>query len=362
MGNFLALEETEKKKPYNNTQSGKHTVGRKYKTREAISQSQDTTIYRPPYTEILQKIFPVANKDRFTLPSHLYVKSLLHEGNMNNSCEFARTSSMFDNERISLRTTEAGDNGEIGLTTQGVINNEYELSIKNADDLRKKYIAKLIYANIWQPISDNKEHNSIVIFDWDDTLLPTSFLTPNGIFSDDLFFNENELQKISDLEKSVHDILRMSITKADTYIITNAAPGWVEYSSKRFYPTVYPMLKSLKIVSARGEFEKKHPGNSRQWKIEAFLKMLKNLDTNLVTNLICLGDSIIEMEAAYVLASNFRKAFIKTIKFRESPKPEELNKQLKLVLEKFSEIYSAVKSLVVKVDKNPMRRKSNIKS
>lgn len=45
-----------------------------------------------------------------------------------------------------------------------------------------------------------------------------------------------------------------------------------------------------------------------------------------VTNLIALGDNNIEIEAAYHLAQQFQNAFIKTVKFRESPSIPELTK------------------------------------
>lgn len=231
-------------------------------------------------------------------------------------------------------------------------NNEYELNfLKSGEDLRRSYIAKLIYKKVWQPSVKQKDHNTLIIFDWDDTLLCTSFLTPNGVFTEDTRISDKDLEKIKKLEFCATKILKMAIDRGDTYIITNAAPGWVEYSASRFYPQVYRLLNKVTIVSARGEYEKKHPGDSRQWKIQAFLEMLKNLDTNLVTNLICLGDSIIEMEAAHILASKFSQAYIKTIKFRESPKPEELNKQLTLVIDQFDKIFSAIKNLTIRVEK-----------
>jgi len=114
---------------------------------------------------------------------------------------------------------------------------------------------------------------------------------------------------------------------------------------------VFKLLSQVNIVSARGEYEKKFPGDSRQWKILAFLETLNNLDITLVTNLICLGDSVIEMEAAHILASKFNKAFIKTIKFREAPKPDELIKQLELVNEQFDKIFCGIKNLTIRVEK-----------
>jgi hypothetical protein len=230
--------------------------------------------------------------------------------------------------------------------------NDYELNyIKTGEDIRRSYIAKLIYKKIWQPTIKEKNHNTLIIFDWDDTLLCTSFLTPNGVFTDDIKISEKDMEKIKKLEMSAATILKLAISKGDTYIITNAAPGWVEYSSKKFYPEVSKLLNKVTIVSARGEYEKKFPGDSRQWKIHAFLEMQKALDTNLVTNLLCLGDSVIEMEAAHILASKFSHAYIKTIKFRECPKPEELHKQLNLVIDQFSIIFSAIKNLTIRVEK-----------
>ena len=94
-----------------------------------------------------------------------------------------------------------------------------------------------------------------------------------------------------------------------------------------------------------------YPGNSRQWKIEAFLMIPNTLDTNIVTNIICLGDSLFEMEAGRILASRFTEAFIKTIKFRETPKLDELIKQLKLVCKQFNSIYSSIKNLTIRVER-----------
>jgi len=145
--------------------------------------------------------------------------------------------------------------------------------------------------------------------------------------------------------------LKEAIKRGDTFIITNAAPGWVEYSANLFYPQVVQLLQQITIISARGEYEKQYPKDSRQWKVLAFLETVKNFDTSLVTNLICLGDSLIEIEAAHILASKFNHAFIKTIKFRESPKPEELKKQLCLVKDQFEKIYSMIKNLTIRVER-----------
>ena len=229
---------------------------------------------------------------------------------------------------------------------------DYELNFyRNGNDIRQSYLAKLVSTQIWTPNMKPKQHNSIIIFDWDDTLLPTSFLTPGGIFDENLKISLIESEKISKLEQVILKLLSEAIEKGNVYIITNAGNGWVEYSANRFYPSIMPVLGKIKIISARGLYEKIYPGNSRQWKIEAFLNLKKHVNMKLVTNIICIGDSLFEMEAGRILASKFSEAFIKTIKFREAPQLDELLKQLRLVCVQFGTIYSSIKNLTIRVER-----------
>lgn len=87
-------------------------------------------------------------------------------------------------------------------------------------------------------------HNSIIIYDWEVTLLCTSFLTTNGIFDENVQFTEEENNKMQKLEKKIFSLLSKSISKGDTYIITNSQPGWVEYSAQKFYPSVSSLLSN----------------------------------------------------------------------------------------------------------------------
>jgi hypothetical protein len=155
------------------------------------------------------------------------------------------------------------------------------------------------------------------------------------------------------------NLLKKAIEKGDVYIITNAGPGWVEYSAEKFYPSLKTVLNKITIISARGEYEAESPGDPRKWKKRTFLNLQKKMNTKLVTNIICLGDSTFEMEAGKVLAKKFQQAFVKTVKFRENPKPEELHSQLVLVANQFNSIYAAVKSLTIRVEKK--KANTNVK-
>ena len=78
-----------------------------------------------------------------------------------------------------------------------------------------------------------------------------------------------------------------------------------------YLPKTYHLLINslIKIISARSMFGQEYPGDFAKWKIEAFKIILNTADRDvptplnqLVTNLICIGDSNIEMEAAHSLS------------------------------------------------------------
>lgn len=61
----------------------------------------------------------------------------------------------------------------------------------------------------------------------------------------------------------------------DCTIITNAAKGWVEYSSKKFLPKTNEFIhaKELTVISARSEYGEQFPNEIKKWKVSAFQKL-----------------------------------------------------------------------------------------
>ena len=222
----------------------------------------------------------------------------------------------------------------------------------NAKNIRDKYYNKLITKLEWNPFKKEKIINNLFFFDWDDTLLCTSYLQPTGALID-MEINKRDKDIISDLDSLVSKLLLKTMNIGIVFIVTNGAPGWVELSSTKFYPKTAKILQKIKVVSARGLCERKYPGDMRQWKRVAFkfaLDTLHDINKNIVTNIICLGDSNIEMEASYYLKECFPNAYLKTIKFKESPTHIELQKELKIInIQLDSIINNYNKNLSVKV-------------
>ena len=221
---------------------------------------------------------------------------------------------------------------------------------KNVNKIRLNYYTKLIKNDIWKKRNIKNSYNSLIIFDWDDTLFCTSQIAKNN------YLNQNQISKIQKnkilkLENEVKKILQNSIKNGETYIITNSEPGWVEFSCKKFFPSIIDLLDQINIISARGLYENQCPNDSYMWKMNTFNDIVNLYDQNLLSNIICIGDSFLEIQAGKNLSNQFKNVFIKTIKFKEEPTIDELIMEIKLVNEKFLYIYSAVKNWTINVKK-----------
>ena len=177
------------------------------------------------------------------------------------------------------------------------------LKPRTGDRIRNDLLSKLTYKKIWlTPCEKPSTHQSVIIFDWDDTLLCTSFLNPSGFAGNEKSITSAVLAYLKRLEESVVTLLTIAKKLGKTYIITNAAHGWVEYSSQMYMPRVHDILDDIKVISARDKYERYFPCNMNEWKIQAFMLTEEDLEESAVTNLVVLGDSTIEMDAAAHLA------------------------------------------------------------
>jgi hypothetical protein len=225
-----------------------------------------------------------------------------------------------------------------------------------SENIRKVYYSKLLLNRVWIPLNDSQRHNNLIIFDWDDTLFCTSYLENkyNISVNENIKINENEKLNLLKLEEKVFKILHLAINSGDTYIVTNSSEGWVNYVTNIFYPLVYKFLinsNKIKIISARKLYENEYPNNQSFWKLATFINISKLYNKNVLTNIMCFGDSNLEIEAINRISPLFKESYIKAIMFMQNPNILQLNKQLKLCLNEFTKIHSLVKNISIKVIK-----------
>jgi len=247
-----------------------------------------------------------------------------------------------ESQGVAEEDEEDGDGGETRSFSMDVLRQSSQ------DDFRVNFLRKLSYSKVWVPQAQRPpKHQTVIIFDWDDTLLCTSFLN----FRADVALPAVVERHIREIESAGKKLLELAMRLGHTFIITNAMSGWVEYSAAKWIPDLLPVLQKVRVISARTKYEPQYPGEVGQWKIQAFLEVQRQLDSQIITNLISLGDSNFEMDAVHVMGKEFAQALIKTIKFRENPSPEELLKQLELVTQKFERIVENARNLKIGLER-----------
>lgn len=189
---------------------------------------------------------------------------------------------------------------------------------------------------------------SVVVFDWDDTLFPTSALTAFGP------------QKLGDtflwVDSLVSSLLEASlaIPQSQVMILTNARSGWVQHAALRFLPKVNALLaeqaSDLSVVSAYVPREERakpdgdaDPAEAMLWKRDAigakapqFQEAIRDLNAR-AFQVMSIGDSPYDLEAAYVLAKSLQaeESYVKTVWMKPRPSPAELVRQLGALRHKF---------------------------
>jgi hypothetical protein len=184
----------------------------------------------------------------------------------------------------------------------------------------------------------------VTVFDWDDTLMPSSFLSANGYRLDsDKEMSEELLSELAQIEASVVSFIKLALSKASrVYIITNAETGWVELSAKKFMPKVVPLLDFMTVISARSTYERAYPSSPLQWKYQAFHHNLAGAFSANVKSksVISFGDSHVEREVVKAVSKAFDYSRCKSVKFAERPSLEQLCRQINIVTKSYQHIFN----------------------
>lgn len=176
---------------------------------------------------------------------------------------------------------------------------------------------------------------SLVIFDYDDTLCPSSWIEHHRLRNPNATFPQNGRADLKLIDAAAHRCVSAAIeTGAHVMVITNAESGWVELSAARFLPRLLLLLGQLKVVSARSAYEKFFPSNPVCWKAAAFAHEANELwkGNNALTvpqqrAILSLGDSH-EERIAVKVAAELLGAACKSVKLVQYSSPLEMSRQL----------------------------------
>ncbi|KAG3151948.1 hypothetical protein PC128_g22883 [Phytophthora cactorum] len=215
----------------------------------------------------------------------------------------------------------------------------------------------------------------ISVFDWDDTLCPTTWLHFRGLLVAHGLINgapsmeietfeekvlpspltSSDRQRLELLERQVLELLQLAARFGPVFIVTAASLPWVVASAEHFLPRVRQFLldnqrqcesknadiERVQVVSARDWYHHQigTGGSQLEWKCATFEALCSHLKVQDVfmklktrTDLISIGDARFEQEACVRMemkASEFLQS--KTMKLVEQPTLEELLEQLRMM-------------------------------
>eukprot|EP00441_Pelagodinium_beii_P042162 CAMPEP_0197641310 /NCGR_PEP_ID=MMETSP1338-20131121/15311_1 /TAXON_ID=43686 ORGANISM="Pelagodinium beii, Strain RCC1491" /NCGR_SAMPLE_ID=MMETSP1338 /ASSEMBLY_ACC=CAM_ASM_000754 /LENGTH=227 /DNA_ID=CAMNT_0043214271 /DNA_START=17 /DNA_END=700 /DNA_ORIENTATION=- len=172
-----------------------------------------------------------------------------------------------------------------------------------------------------------KSSSPLTIFDWDDTLLCSTFIESLG---------EGKYPEVPDMAKELlqhiehqaYRLLWQAISLGDVCIVTNADALWIYNSAAKYLPGLLPLFNLVTIISARDLFEENYPGEPGRWKLLAFFNLTSQRDISLIDQFVVIGDATYEIDAARAVGEQFSAVQVKTVKLKENPTAVQVLYQL----------------------------------
>jgi len=175
------------------------------------------------------------------------------------------------------------------------------------------------------------EH-TLLIFDWDDTLLPSTWLEDRGFRLDnDAVQTAEQKALLQMMSQRVMETLRVAKRYGTVVLVTNAESGWIELSCQKYMPELYPSLADVKILSARSTYEHRGVLSPSEWKYCAFHYEIgafyETSPFDQRKHVISFGDSPHERAALIRVTETMSNCCTKSLKFIGRPTVEQLVKE-----------------------------------
>ena len=172
---------------------------------------------------------------------------------------------------------------------------------------------------------------TVFIFDWDDTLMCTSF-----ILSKEQVLSEEDKNIIYNLGKIVNIFLKECIKYGKIIIMTNSTEKWMKQTAEKYLKIKNNLISKITIISTRDIFAKKGI-ETKKWKELALENILYRYGDKM-ENIICGSDSENDIEVFKNISKKYNKINISTIKFKTKPSPLIMIKQIEYLNKTINEI------------------------
>mmetsp|Transcript_117348 Transcript_117348/g.314596 ORF Transcript_117348/g.314596 Transcript_117348/m.314596 type:complete len:276 (-) Transcript_117348:270-1097(-) len=188
--------------------------------------------------------------------------------------------------------------------------------------------------------------DTIFIFDWDDTVLPSTWVQCQGLRLDgSSVLTGAQREELAEVARVAGETLAAAKQHGTVVLVTNAQRGWIELSCQKFMPSLVPVLENVKLLSARTAYESAEVSSPLEWKLRAFEAEIGRIyrpdgkaDSDRAWNVLSLGDSLHEREALLRATKPLPNCRSKSLKFVERPDVGQICKQHALVTSCFQQI------------------------
>jgi len=176
----------------------------------------------------------------------------------------------------------------------------------------------------------------VIIFDWDDTLFPTSWVIRQGIKISEISDTNKFIVYFSELDNALYDLLKTSILLGDVFIITNANMQWIKLSKKLLRKSSILIDKYVNIISARDNYKEIY--DIDEWKIHTFRNDIIN-HIAIADQVISIGDAKYEYDALISLKDYTQtKKLLKNIRFMSLPTFNTILDQISVITKSINDI------------------------
>jgi len=179
------------------------------------------------------------------------------------------------------------------------------------------------------------KEETIIIFDWDDTILPTTWLDEQGVCDLEAVPSQEHEEQLQALTDQAIQTLLIAKAHGTVVFVTNAEHGWIELSCQKFMPSLYPLLQDVKILSARTKYEASCSFRPAEWKHLAFRDEIDGfcelVNQHRRKNILSIGDSPHEREALIRVTERIPNSCVKAMKLIMRPRLEQLRQQHELI-------------------------------
>ena len=173
-----------------------------------------------------------------------------------------------------------------------------------------------------------------IFLDYDDTLLPTTYLDTNNYkYDSDDPLPSQLVEWLDALATSIENLLKKASKYGTITIITNSENGWIRLSSNRFFPRLNKIFENLAIKYAGSDYGQQYPKQYVVWKYLAFKDALSLNFNNTTTQrqIISFGDSLTERYSLSALTPELPHTYFKSIKFVDCPRPLQLVSEINYI-------------------------------